>query len=72
MQPEGNEESGEMSSPEVGESMLHGDAAQFTVQRIAHALNTIMVIEPHSDKKTFCGMVLCSGPHCALSRHTHL
>ena len=48
MQHEGKEESREMSSPEVGESMPHGDVVQFTVQRIADALNTveIMVTEP--------------------------
>ena len=48
MQHEGEEESGKMLSPEVGESMLCGDVAQFTVQRIVDALNTmeIMVTEP--------------------------
>ena len=48
MQCEGKEESGEMSSPEVSESMLHGDMVQFTVQRIADVLNTMenMVTEP--------------------------
>ena len=48
MQHEGKEESGEMSSPEVHESMLHGDAARFTVQRVANVLDTveITVTEP--------------------------
>ena len=48
MQPEEDEESGEMSSPEVGESMPHGNTVRFTVQRIADVLNTmeIMVTEP--------------------------
>ena len=41
MQCEGEEESGEVLSPEVGESMLHGDVAQFTVQGIVDALNAM-------------------------------
>ena len=41
MQREGKEESEEMSSPEVSESMPHGDVAQFTVQRIVDVLNTV-------------------------------
>ena len=44
MQAEENEEFGEMSSPEVGESMPHGDMVQFTVQRIADALNIVEII----------------------------
>ena len=48
MQCEEKEESGEMSSPEVCESMPCGDAAWFTVQRVANVLNTveITVTEP--------------------------
>ena len=38
MQHEEEEESGEVLSPEVGESMLHGDAVWFTVQGIADVL----------------------------------
>ena len=74
MQPEGDEESVEMSPHEVGGSIPHGDTVQFTVQRIADALNTmeIWLLNPHSDKKMLHGMVHCLGPHCALSRHTHL
>ena len=48
MQREGKEESGEMSSPEVHESMLQGDVAGFTIQRVANVLDTveITVTEP--------------------------
>ena len=48
MQHEGKEESGEMSSPKIGESMPRGDAGWFTVHRIADVLNTVetMVTEP--------------------------
>ena len=48
MQCEGDEESGEMLSPEVGESMPCGDVAWFTVQGIADVLNIMetMVTEP--------------------------
>ena len=48
MQHEGKEESGEMSSPKIGESMLHGDTVRFTVHRIADVLDTVemMVTKP--------------------------
>ena len=48
MQCEGEEESGEVLSPEVGESMPHGDTVWFTVQGIVDALNAMetMVTEP--------------------------
>ena len=48
MQCEGKEESGEMSSPEVCESMPCGDTARFTVQMVVNVLDTVeaMVTEP--------------------------
>ena len=49
MQREGEEESGERLSPEVGESTLCGDVVLFyTVQGIADVLNTVetTVTEP--------------------------
>ena len=54
MQHEG-EESGEVLSPEVGESMPHGDAVQFTVQGISDALNAVetMVTEPSLQQEEF-------------------
>ena len=72
MQHEGKGESGEMSSPEVHDSMPHSDMAQFTVQGIADALNTVEITVTESPfwHKMLHGRVLYSGPHCALSRHT--
>ena len=55
MQSEGEEESGEVLSSKVGESMPHGDAAQFTVQGIVDALNAMetTVTEPPLRQEEF-------------------
>ena len=69
MQREGKEESGEMSSPKVCESTLHGDTARFTVQRVANVLDTVEItiteppfrLENNLQEGSLFGAPLCPG-----------